>query len=169
MKKILIVISIIFLGVMKLSALESSPEEALNMSNIKVGCWVEYNIIVEENTKEKLVFNCFIKLYGVEGDMLDFEYKIDGIGTRIEISRKDFPLSRLVPKIARATSYKESTEEKLALKEMDNQLVATTHNVWNYENGITEVWQSKDVPFSVVKVACKGFVMELRAFSWAEE
>ena len=146
-----------------------AAEPPLDIANIRVGCWVEYIIVVAENPKEKLVFNCFIKLYNLDDELLDFEYKIDGIGKRIEISREDFPLARLIPKINRATSFKESSEEKFVFTEMNNQTVSTVHDVWNYENGITEVWRSKEVPFSIVKVVCKDFSMELRAYSWAKE
>ncbi len=169
MKYCLFLFSIIFFSVTLVMANEGTTQESLDISNIKVGCWVEYHIAIEDGINEKLVFNCFIKLYGVNGNMLDFEYKVDGIGKRIQISRNDFPLLKLVPKINRATSYKESSTETVVLAEMENFKVETTHDIWNYENGVTEAWYSKKVPFSMVRVVCKGFNMELRAFSWAEE
>ncbi len=147
----------------------AAEKEALDTANIRVGCWVEYKVTVEESPGEMLGFSCFIKLYGVAGEMLDFDYKIDGIGKRISISRRDFPLLRLLPKINRSTSYKESTEEIVVLQDMDNRKVKTIHDLWNYENGVIETWHSPEVPFSLVRVECRGFIMELRAFSWAEE
>lgn len=169
MKYSFFLISIIFFSVSLVMADEGTTQEYLDITNVKVGCWVEYHLVVEDGYSEKLEFNCFIKLYGVNGNMLDFEYKVDGIGKRIQISRNDFPLLKLVPKINRATSYKESSDEDVVLAEMENLKVGAIHDIWNYENGVTELWHSKDVPFSIVRVVSKGFNMELRAFSWAEE
>ena len=169
MKYFIYLFSFLFLLAVTLRAAENTPTEVLDTSNIKAGCWVEYHVVVDEINADKLAFDCFIKLYGITDDMLDFEYKISGIGKRMQLSRNDFPISRLVEKIGRATSYKESSEETVVLAAMDNQKVQTVHDVWNYENGVTEVWRSEEVPFSVVRVVCKGFNLELRAYSWAEE
>ena len=169
MKYFCYLFSLLLFAVSAVSAAENTPATVLDTSNIKAGCWVEYHLVIDEMSADKLEFDCFVKLYGVSGDMLDFEYRISGIGKRMQISRNDFPLSRLIEKIGRATSYKESSEETVVLAAMDNQKVQTVHDVWNYENGVTEVWRSADVPFSVVRVVCKGFNLELRAYSWAEE
>ncbi len=169
MKCIYVILGVLFFMLNAVAADNAAVQKALDTSNVKPGCWVEYRVNIQGAGSEKLTFKCFVKLYSVNGEMLDFEYKVDGIGKRIQLSRNEFPLSRLVPDTGPSTTYRESTDETVVLTEMDNKKVPTTHDVWNYENGVTEVWHSQDVPFSVVRVVCKEFSMELTGFSWVEE